>query len=44
MDRDVVAEFKIDDFIFEQDLVDALIDADRKAVNMARRFIADDTI
>lgn len=43
VDRDVVAEFKIDDFIFEQDLVDALIDADRKAVNMARRFIANDT-
>lgn len=44
VDRDVVAEFKIDDFIFEQDLVEILTEsyADRKAVNMARRFIADD--
>lgn len=44
VDRDVVAEFKLEDFLFEQDLVDTLIEsqADNKAVKIAQRLIMDD--
>lgn len=44
VNREVVAQFKDEDFIFEDDLLDKLKDADRKALAMARELLSEEGI